>query len=297
MQTIEALKNKIKNAQDLLDVVHTMKALAAVSIRQYERALEALAAYNRSIEMGLHIVLREQDTLIVRTPPITTPHMGVIVFGTDQGMCGQINERIATYTVNLLNGDVLNGQHVHWTDCTVIAVGERVARFLEDAGLPVERCLTTPSSIAAITSLVQDLLLQIEAWRTEKGVDRVLLCYNQSLAGVRNQPHSVWLLPLDPAWLQRLQKTAWPSRVLPTFTMPAERLFSRLIRQHLFVTLYQACAEALTTENASRLVAMQNAEKNIDEHLAQLRTRFHYQRQQSITAELLDIVAGYEAMS
>lgn len=292
MQTIEALKRQIQNAEDLFSVVQTMKALAAVSIRHYEKAVAALAEYNRTIEMGLHIVLRAQSNLAVLTPAPTSNRVGVIVFGSDQGLCGQLNERIATHAI-----DKLNGMHIARPDRIVIAVGDRAAGLLTEAGQPVERTLTTPGSIVAITALVQDLLFHIDRWRTERATDRILLCYNQPLAGMRYQPHSTWLLPLDPAWLQALQRTAWPSRVLPTFTMPVEQLFSQLVRQHLFVTLYRAAAEALATENASRLVAMQNAEKNIEDHLTQLNARFHHQRQQMITTELLDIVAGYEAVT
>jgi len=292
MQTIEAIKRKIKNAEDLFAVVQTMKALAAVSIRHYEKAVAALVDYNRTIEMGLHIVLSAQTNLAILTPPAISNRLGVIVFGTDQGLCGQLNERIATYTI-----DKLNGMHIHQADRAIVIVGERVAGLLAEAGQPVEGCLPTPGSIAAMTALVQDLLLCIDRWRTDSAIDRIQLFYSQSSAGVRYQPHSVLLLPLDLAWLQRMQRAAWPSRVLPTFTMPVDRLFSMLVRQHLFVTLYRACAEALAAENASRLVAMQNAEKNIEEHLAQLNTRFHHQRQQLITTELLDIVAGYEAVA
>ncbi|MEZ4867497.1 MAG: FoF1 ATP synthase subunit gamma [Caldilineaceae bacterium] len=291
MQTVEALKHKIKNAEDLLSVVQTMKALAAVSIRHYEKAVAALADYNLTVELGLHILLRRQKNLAVLTPPAISNCMGAIVFGSDQGLCGQLNERIATYTI-----DRLNGLHVHRAERIVIAVGGRVAALLEEAGQPVARTLPAPGSVAALTPLVQDLLLQIDGWRRDRATDRIELFYNQALTGVRYQPQRVPLLPLDLPWLQRLQQTRWPARTLPTFTMPAEQLFSRLVRQHLFVTLYRACAEAVATENASRLTAMQNAEKSIKEHLDDLQRRFHQQRQQSITAELLDIVAGYEAI-
>ncbi len=60
MQTIESLKRKIQSAQDLLGVVKTMKALAAVSIRQYQKAVESLSEYNRTVEMGLQVVLKQQ---------------------------------------------------------------------------------------------------------------------------------------------------------------------------------------------------------------------------------------------
>lgn len=78
--------------------------------------------------------------------------------------------------------------------------------------------------------------------------------------------------------------------------MDSRRLFSALIRQYLFVSIYRAFAESLASENASRLAAMQLAEKNINERLEELDTDYHRQRQGSITAELLDIAAGFEAL-
>ena len=57
---IEHLKRKIKSAGDLLSVVKTMKILAAVSIRQYEKALESFVEYNRTVEMGLQVVLKQR---------------------------------------------------------------------------------------------------------------------------------------------------------------------------------------------------------------------------------------------
>ena len=79
--------------------------------------------------------------------------------------------------------------------------------------------------------------------------------------------------------------------------MEPERLFSALFQQHFFVGLYRACAESLASENASRLAAMQVAEKNIEERLFDLKATFQQQRQDTITAELLDIVSGFEALA
>jgi F-type H+-transporting ATPase subunit gamma len=79
--------------------------------------------------------------------------------------------------------------------------------------------------------------------------------------------------------------------------MDRERLFSALIHQYLFVSLSQALAESLASEHASRLAAMQHAERHIQERLEELRTQFRQQRQLAITTELLDIVAGFEALT
>ena len=76
-----------------------------------------------------------------------------------------------------------------------------------------------------------------------------------------------------------------------------DRLFSLLIREYLFVSLYRAFAESLASENASRLASMQVAERNIENRLDELNAQYHQQRQNGIDAELFDLVAGFEALS
>ena len=70
-----------------------------------------------------------------------------------------------------------------------------------------------------------------------------------------------------------------------------------LIREYLFVSLFRACAESLASENASRLAAMQRADKNIDELLEHLNGTFHRLRQSGIDEELFDVTSGFEALS
>jgi F-type H+-transporting ATPase subunit gamma len=69
-----------------------------------------------------------------------------------------------------------------------------------------------------------------------------------------------------------------------------------LIREHLFISLFRACAESLASENASRLAAMERAEKNINDLLEQLRASFHQLRQSGIDEELFDVISGFEAL-
>jgi alternate F1F0 ATPase F1 subunit gamma len=65
----------------------------------------------------------------------------------------------------------------------------------------------------------------------------------------------------------------------------------------LFVSLFRACAESLASENASRLAAMQRADKNIDELLEDLKRTFHRLRQSGIDEELFDVISGFESLS
>lgn len=293
MQTLEALRRNIRHAEDLLSVVKTMKALAAVSIRQYERSVAALADYRQTMTLGFQAVLQARHTDLRPLSPRETgvsDRVGAIVFGSDQGLCGQFNERIVTYAI-----DMLNGLHIHHHDRAIVVVGARCAGLLSDAGQPIEQVLNTPAGIAGITFTVQELLFIVEGWQ-QAGIDRVYLFHQQPRSSWFYHPVNVQLLPIDLNDLQLYQQAPWESRSLPAFTLPWERLFSLLVRETLFTALFRACAESLASEEASRLIAMQNAERNIEERLDELNARYHHQRQTTITAELLDLVGGYEAV-
>jgi F-type H+-transporting ATPase subunit gamma len=141
------------------------------------------------------------------------------------------------------------------------------------------------------------MVFRLETWQTLKGIGRMILFYNKPLSGASYEPQTVHLLPVDLQWFEALEQRPWPSRSLAQFTMNWEHLFSSLVREHLFIALYQAFANSLASENASRLAAMQVAERNIEERLQALHSQFHQRRQTTIDAELFDLIAGFEAMT
>lgn len=292
MQTTESLKRRIKSAGDLLSVVKTMKALAAVSIRQYQKAVESLEDYNRTVEMGLQIVLKERMGAMMKNKGAAVKRMGAIIFGSDQGLCGQLNEQISVFSL-----DYIKEAGVKKENRKVLAVGARVADYLEDAGQPIDELQATPSSTAGITPLVQEIIMIIEEWHFKHNVDHFMLFYNDYISGANYHPYKVQLLPVNHDWLKDIARKKWDSKSLPIYRMDGDKIFSSLIREYLFVSLYRAFAESLASENASRLASMQNAEKNIEEQMQDLHVQFHRTRQMTITEELLDIVAGFEALS
>jgi len=291
VQTSEALKRRIQSAQDLLGVVKTMKALAAVSIRQYQKAVESLGDYNRTVEMGLQIALRERRGGGAASDQAKVNRIGAIIFGSDQGLCGQLNNIIVAHA-----NEEMARIGVKKENRIVIAVGMRTADILEDTGQRVLEVLTTPGSTSGITPMVQDITVLLENWRFKRQIEHMYLFFNHYVSGATYRPKTVRLLPVDREWLKNLEMKKWPSKTLPMFTMDWEALFRSLIREYLFVSLYRAFAESLASENASRLAAMQSAEKNIEERLEELFLQYHRQRQMTITEELLDIVAGFEAL-
>ncbi|MDJ0589248.1 MAG: F0F1 ATP synthase subunit gamma [Pleurocapsa sp. MO_226.B13] len=292
MTTIEELKHKITTADDLKSVVKTMKALAAVSIHQYEKAVESLSEYDRTLEMGWQILLQKYPQRLLKEPTKPAQSLGLVVFGSDWGMCGQFNERIAESTQKYLNTTSISN-----TNRLILNVGARIGDRLKVMGHNCEVGFNLPSSVEGITTVVQEIVLTLEAWRKQNRVDRIVIIYNRIISGIVYRPTRLQIFPLNSQWLQDLKQKKWTSSSLPTFTMNPDKLTAALFRQYFFVSLYYACAESLKSENTSRLAAMQMAEKNITERLSELKMQFNQQRQTTITEELLDIVAGFEALN
>ena len=287
METLDALRRRIESAQDLHGIVRTMKALAAASIRQFERSVEAIGVYSQTVENGLRILLQDlsapDEDVYIRHASGTL----AIIFGSDQGMCGQFNENIVSFALREPNE----------ANQIQIAVGMRAAARLQEAGSSFAEMFPVPSSVDGINPAVQSLLLTIESLRARKSLEKVILYYNRPVSGASYQPTRAQLMPVDMEIFRAPEAEPAVSNSLPTYSMARPELLSALLRQYLFAQLFRAYAESLTSENASRLMTMQAAEKNIDERLAELNIFYHGQRQGQITSELLDIVSGVEALA
>jgi F-type H+-transporting ATPase subunit gamma len=289
--TTGSLRRKISSAGDLQSVVRTMKALAASSIGQYEKAVRALADYYRTVELGLGACFRENGpaaTLVDRKSPIPAGPTSAIVFGSDQGLVGQFNDVIADYAIKTLTA--LPGKVQVW------AVGERVHARLADASLPLVGLFTTPNSVQAITPLVGQIQIETEAPRDNGENVSLWVFHNRPQSGALYEPVSQRLLPLDAQWQQGLVTIHWPTANLPEVMGGGGATLRAFIREYLFISLFRACAESLASENASRLAAMERADKNINDLLEQLHGSFHQLRQSGIDEELFDVISGFEAL-
>jgi F-type H+-transporting ATPase subunit gamma len=286
----ETLGRKITGAQDLKAVVRSMKALAASSIGQYERAIESLDGYYRTVELGLSACMRRSRSAPYAGPKTPAPPVGAVLFGSDQGLVGRFNEVLMEFAVSRLEARPGEIRQI-W------AVGERMRALATDAGLPAPSLLSVPNSVDAIAPLVGQILVEIEAGRERGDVVEIHIFHNHPISAAAYGPVGKQLLPLDRGWQDRLAALPWPTKNLPEVIEGAAPALEAFIREYLFVLLFQACAESLASENASRLAAMQRAEKNIEQILDQLNRTFHRIRQESIDEELFEVIAGYESLA
>ncbi|OIO67547.1 MAG: F0F1 ATP synthase subunit gamma [Zetaproteobacteria bacterium CG_4_9_14_3_um_filter_49_83] len=297
--SVASLRHKIGSAQELESVVRTMKAMAASSIGQYENAVHSLDDYDRTVQLGLAACFRENQPPGVMPPINQQKAITAIIFGSDQGLVGQFNEAMVEYAVDTL--EKLPGKKMVW------AVGVRIGSHLAETDLQPITDFTLPNSIQGITPLVGQILIELEAQRKQgqinhnqidqREIEQVYLFHNRPKSGSIYTPVSQRLLPLDATWRHNLAKIPWPTQSLPEVMHSREKTLRALVREYLFVTLFRACAESLASENASRLAAMQRAEKNIDELQEDLNRTFHRLRQSGIDEELFDVISGFEALS
>ena len=193
--TTASLCRQINSAGDLQSVVRTMKSLAASSIHQYEQSVDALADYARTVELGLGVCFRgigKAGGPTDQSGRADSGPIGAVIFGSDQGLVGQFNDRVADHAVQKLAGLAASpldarpdaspdAQPTVQPDATldarpdakkdqspsqlrVWAVGERVQARLADAGLAVIGQFAVPSSVEAITTLCR--------WRSKSAYSR-----------------------------------------------------------------------------------------------------------------------------
>jgi F-type H+-transporting ATPase subunit gamma len=297
-----SLRRKIGSAADLQSVVRAMKAQAAASVGQYQRSVEALGDYARSVELGLGVCFRQEAARAAsaRPGPPAPParpkaatEIRAIVFGSDQGLVGRFNDLVVDLARSSL--EQMPAPAKVW------AVGERVRASLLDTDMLLLGVFAVPGSVQAIAALVTDILVTVikesgDPEQTAAAIE-LHLYYNRPQSGSTYAPVSQRLLPLDADWQRGLAMQPWPTNMLPeTLGKPAMTLRA-LLREYLFVSLFRACAESLASENASRLAAMDRADRNIDEMLGTLNDSLHRLRQSQIDEELSDVISGFKALS
>lgn len=292
MDTLEDLNRKLEGAKDIKSVVKAMKAMAASNITQYEQAVASLGDYYQTVVLGIKAYLTAEKIQTVIEKPgrgkTEDQTVCIIVFGSDLGLVGQFNDQISGYVLQSIQA--IAGKKEVW------AIGERVQALLADAGQNITKSYSVPGSIDGVTPLIQDLLIEMEASRVTRHVKQFYVFHNRPKTGSGYETIQQRLLPLDEKWMRDLIAVTWPTNIIPEVIGSATTTLSALINAYLFVSGFKACAESLAAENASRLEAMQRAEKSISDMLESLRQKFQSLRQSMIDEELFDVVSGFEAL-
>lgn len=284
MKSLQSMKKSIDSTTNLHSIVNTMKAHASTNIIQFQRSALASRQYRVVLDMALHVVLSHEAEKILDKERVEGDTIHV-VFGSDHGLCGSFNERIAFYAQNSIPKDEKN---------IILAVGRQALTRLSVTHT-IAKCFTVPSTDEGITPTVQRLLFEIDHIKGERKVSRILLHYNKPVKGAVFEEETEILFPID---LREIAKDTheWSSNTIPTYYMDSERLMSDLLKQYFFITLFRTFCFSLVAENESRIASMTSAAKNIEERLDDLQMLYKRMRQGSITDEIRDISSGFIAL-
>lgn len=287
-QTLEHLSRKNDTLTSIRGIVHTMKTLSAINAAPYEQAAQSIESYHQTILQGLASFVYRTGGVSVLSEAVQPNTQLLVVFGSDHGLCGNYNELLANKMVEYSEAVPMAKQHI-------LCIGSRMGNALLEQALTPDVVLMPPASADGVGRLAGDIVTRIE--RLDSG--QALTNLAVTLVFTQRQEHGYQetvtrnLLPLDKSLLQPEQ--LWPSRSLPDYTMNSEALLAALIRNHVFASVFRASAEAMVTENATRLSLMQQAEQSVDEQLEAVQQELSSVRQDEITNELMDIVIGHFA--
>jgi len=281
---LRQLQQKLDSMRALKEIVNAMRNMAAAYVRRAEASLRAMRPYAAVVETALVATLEQADIQALEPPP-DAPCLAV-VFASDQGLCGTYNERVVRAALEFKDRAL---QPVE-----LVAIGHRGRNLLALRGAEPALAVGAPTSLEGIRAQVPELAAQVFELYSRRGAGEMFFIYNAYRGMGRFQEAVRRVLPIGLDELHPGEERTF--RYEPILTVPPRVLLGRLVEEYFFIELYRGLLESHASENGARLVSMTAASSNIDERLVGLSREFQMVRQETITAELLDVVSGAEAL-
>jgi F-type H+-transporting ATPase subunit gamma len=315
MANLKAIRDRIQSVKNTKKITEAMRLVAAAKVRRAQEQVIATRPFADRLAQvlyGLQARLRfeEADLPLLRRRDVQT--VGLLVISGDRGLCGGYNSNIikrAEIRTKELQAEGL--------DYKFVIVGRKAFQYFQRRSQPITANFSGLEQIptAAEASKIADELLSLFLSET---VDRVELIYTKFVSLVSSRPVVQTLLPLDPQGLepqddeifrlttrggvfeverQRVSATTQPP--LPQdmiFEQNPVQILDALLPLYLNNQLLRALQESAASELAARMTAMNNASDNASELISGLTLSYNKARQAAITQELLEVVAGAEAL-
>jgi alternate F1F0 ATPase F1 subunit gamma len=270
----KSIEQKVRAFEDIHDIVNAMKAYAGLNIRKAEEYAPNVRAYEKNVSYAMAYLLSH-------FPSITLPerHAGkriIVAFGSEQGLCGAYNERIADYM-----------DTVATTDDYIFVIGKRLKSAIEQHKFRITAFMESAVSFDGIREVMETSLLKIMDIYSQKDIYNLTVLFTSV---IKNNPEIAMkqILPPD----MQVLKTMELSSKKPLTYLNPEQIFKKLIEECLYISIYKCYVESLRSENWYRLSSMESASENIIKNISDLKTVQRYVRQEDITQEIMEILGG-----
>jgi F-type H+-transporting ATPase subunit gamma len=291
MAALRDIQNKIAAVKKTRQITRAMNMVAAARLRQVQEKTERFQPYAAKFSEVLGSLSQGIDPEIhpLLAVPEQVDKVGMILLTADRGLCGSFNMNLINLAQKFLKEQEGQGREVQ-----AHVVGRRGCDFYR------RRKLNMATQMPNVMNVI-DFDLAVSIARTGLNdflsgeVQEVYIIYTDFRSMASMVPTVERLLPIQPEAVEGEEEAAGG---LEYITEPsAEEILVDLLPRYLNVRAYSALLNTATSEQASRMTAMDNATKNCKEMIDNLTLVFNKARQAAITAELMDIVGGAEALS
>lgn len=278
-ERLSDLVAQIRNVRQLEAVVTAMRGIAASRAQHARSALAGIEAYTEVVSGAIGQALSLMSANESRPASSRRQRRGLILLCAEQGFAGAFSERVLDAVMSDLEG------------AAVFLVGTRGAAVAEERGIRPAWSAPMATHVGAIPSFANrlaDALYERVAGGTVAHVD-VVFSRPRAGLGIEIDRHS--LLPID---LSRFARPA--QNQPPLITLAPWVLVERLASEYVYAQLLEAAMHAFAAENEARMMAMAAAKDNIESKLAGLSQHEHQLRQEEITAEIVELATGAQAL-
>lgn len=291
MATLRELKGRIGSVASSEKITGVMRMTSSAKMHKAEQMLRQLVPFRSQVETIIGNLLSADAAF--SSPLLEEREVSnatVVVWGSDDGLCGAYNVNIYKQLVALLGK--MRAELGDSAVIRVVPVGAKIAKAARKLALsnvtvePAEG-VCAKSDDTVVKTFTRSLVDSFLAGHT----DRVELLYMNFKSVSRQSPRVDTLLPVTTAALGAAEDDAKSSRPY-IFEPDANTIFNRVLPLFILSVMQEVFCENRASEQAARVMAMQSANDNAKKLLDQLRLEYNKLRQQSITTELLDIVGG-----
>jgi F-type H+-transporting ATPase subunit gamma len=295
MPGLKEVRIRIVSVKSTQQITNAMKMVAASKLRKAQTAIIKLRPYAaklNEIMQNLSTSLGESGDsayTLERTPE----KILLVVITSNRGLCGGFNSNVIKATQNLLS--TTYGEQLRKGNVSLITIGRKATEFYRKRGYNV---VASHDSIFDHLTFdnVAPLAEQLMKDFTAKKYDRIQLIYNQFKNAAVQRLVVEPYLPIATVIPDPSTAAKHEVKADYIFEPDQETIIQQLIPKSLRIQLYKALLDSFASEQGARMTAMHQATENAKELLRALQISYNKARQQSITKELLEIVAGAEAL-
>jgi F-type H+-transporting ATPase subunit gamma len=288
MATLRDIKQKISGVKKTKQITRAMNMVAAARLRSTQAKMENFAPYARKFSEVLGNLAGQinQDVHPLLSKREKISRVELLHFTADRGLCGSFNMNSIIRAEKWVKEQGNKGLDVRLT-----VVGKKGRDYFRRKAVPVTAAHTNvygTVDISFVNKMTSGFIQRFMAGET----DEVYVLFARFVSMARQEPTLVKLIPIEPP----KQEGAEGGKVDYLYEPSSEQLLVDLLPKHISVQILNAFLQQETSEHAARMAAMDNATKNCTELIGSLTLIYNKARQAAITAELMDIVGGAEAL-